>query len=183
MKKNNKLLWVVLVVLIGAAIYLFSWDSGGKTSITSVSKEITEPQFTMEGQLWFIKKQSKDTLRRIDIEIADNSRDRAQGLMHRSAMPDNRGMLFIFDQEGEQSFWMKNMVMSIDIMYVNKNKEIVTIYKHAQPYSENPIPSFKKAMYVVETTAGFCDKYNIEEGDFIKFERSETAGTPTSISP
>ena len=172
-KKNNKLLWAVLVVLIGAAIYLLGSGGGKETSIKNVPGEVTEPQFINEGQLWFIKKGTRDTLRRIDIEIADNAQERAKGLMHRTNMPDNRGMLFIFNQEGEQSFWMKNTLMSLDIMYVNKDKEIVTIYKHTQPYSENPIPSFKKAMYVVETIAGFCDKYNVEEGDLIEFAENE----------
>ena len=172
-KKNNKLLWAVLVVLIGAAIYFLGSGGGKETSIKNVPGEVTEPQFINEGQLWFIKKGTRDTLRRIDIEIADNAQERAKGLMHRTNMPDNRGMLFIFNQEGEQSFWMKNTLMSLDIMYVNKDKEIVTIYKHTQPYSENPIPSFKKAMYVVETIAGFCDKYNVEEGDLIEFAENE----------
>lgn len=166
---------MVLIALIGVAIYLLSSNSNSETSIKNISKEVSGPQFVKEGQLWFIKKQSKDTVRRIDIEIADNAQDRAKGLMHRTTMPDNQGMLFIFTQEGEQSFWMKNTMLSLDIMYVNKNKEIVTIYKHTQPYSENPIPSFKKAMYVVETIAGFCDKYNVEEGDFIEFVKSEIA--------
>ena len=163
------------MVLIGAATYLLSSNSGGETSIKHIPKEVAEPQFVKEGQLWFIKKETRDTLRQIDIEIADNAQDRAKGMMHRTNMPDNRGMLFIFSQEGEQSFWMKNTLISLDIMYVNKNKEIVTIYKHTQPYSENPIPSFKKAMYVVETIAGFCDKYNVEEGDFIEFVKKEIA--------
>lgn len=175
MKKNNKLLWGVLIALIGAAIYLLSSNSSSETSIKNISREVNGPEFVKEGQLWFIKKQSKDTLKRIDIEIADNAQDRAKGLMHRTTMPDSQGMLFIFNQEGEQSFWMKNTILSLDIMYVNKNKEIVTIYKHTQPYSENPIPSFEKAMYVVETIAGFCDKYNVEEGDFIEFVQSEIA--------
>ncbi|MCG8320845.1 MAG: DUF192 domain-containing protein [Cytophagales bacterium] len=177
MKKHNKLLWVVLVVLIGTAIYLLSANGGGgKTSVRNIpKKEVAEPQFVKEGQLWFIKKQSRDTLRRIDIEIANDAEERAKGLMHRTNMPDDRGMLFIFNQEDEQSFWMKNTLISLDIMYVNKDKEIVTIYKHTQPYSENPIPSFKKAMYVVETIAGFCDKYHVEEGDFIEFTENEIA--------
>ena len=86
-------------------------------------------------------------------------------------MPDSRGMLFIFNNESKQSFWMKNTKMSLDILYVSAGREIVDIYKHTMPYSTSPIPSGKPAMYVVELTAGFCDRYGIEKGDRIAFKR------------
>ena len=112
-----------------------------------------------------------DTIKTIDIEIADNAQETQQGMMFRTKMDYNKGMLFIFEYEREQSFWMKNCKMSLDIIYVNSDLEIVTIYKHTQPFSESPIPSFKPAQFVVETTAGFCDKMGVSEGDQIQFVR------------
>ena len=136
-------------------------------------KSITwEPQFHKEGSLVFLNAE-KDTIRQVDIEIADNTQESTQGMMFRTSMPYDRAMLFIMQYEREQSFWMRNTKISLDIIYVNGNKEIVTIYKHTQPYSQSPIPSFKKAKYVVETSAGFCDKFGIEEGNFIEFARVE----------
>jgi len=132
--------------------------------------EKTEPQFAKEGILAFISSEG-DTIREIDLEIADDPPSRQQGMMYRSSMSDKRGMLFIFEREAKQSFWMKDTKMSLDILYVSGNKEIVTIYKHTQPYSTTPIPSFKTALYVVELAAGFCDRYQIEEGDQIIFQR------------
>lgn len=129
-----------------------------------------EPQFFKEGELAFTNAQ-KDTINLVDIEIADNDQERNQGMMYRSSMSYDRAMLFIMQYEREQSFWMRNTKMSLDILYVNGNMEIVTIYKHTQPFSESPIPSFKRAKYVVETAAGFCDKFGIEEGNFIAFTR------------
>jgi uncharacterized membrane protein (UPF0127 family) len=114
---------------------------------------------------------AKDTIKIVDLEIADNDQERSQGMMYRSSMSYDRAMLFIMQYEREQSFWMRNTKMSLDIMYVNGDLEIVTIYKHTQPYSESPIPSFKKAKYVVETSAGFCDRFGIEEGNYIQFAR------------
>ncbi|MDN5211432.1 DUF192 domain-containing protein [Fulvivirgaceae bacterium BMA12] len=178
MKKNNRLLWIALVALIGIAIYFLGSTEKKTTIIKHKDSKTTEPQFVKEGQLWFIGKENKDTIRLIDIEVADNAQDRAQGMMHRTAMPDDRGMLFIFKEEREQSFWMKNTPLSLDIIYVNKGKEIVTIYKHTQPYSENPIPSFKEALYVVETVAGFCDKYDVKEGDFIEYNLQKNTENP-----
>ena len=129
-----------------------------------------EPQFVKEGELAFTNTQS-DTIKLVDIEIADNDQERNQGMMYRSSMSYDRAMLFIMEYEREQSFWMRNTKMSLDIIYVNGDFEIVTIYKHTQPFSESPIPSFKRAKYVVETAAGFCDKFGINEGNFIAYAR------------
>lgn len=129
-----------------------------------------EPQFSKEGNLVFLNAEN-DSIKSVEIEIADNDQARTQGMMFRSAMSFDRAMLFIMQYEREQSFWMRNTKMSLDILYVNGDMEIVTIYKHTQPYSNSPIPSFKRAKYVVETAAGFCDKFGIEEGNFIDFAR------------
>ncbi len=129
-----------------------------------------EPQFHKEGVMAFTTA-SKDTIKVVDIEIADNDQERTQGMMYRTSMSYDRAMLFIMEYEREQSFWMRNTKMSLDILYVNGDMEIVTIYKHTQPYSESAIPSFKRAKYVVETAAGFCDQFEIIEGNFISFQR------------
>ena len=129
-----------------------------------------EPQFSKEGSLVF-QNVEKDTIKQVEIEIADNDQRRTQGMMYRTSMSYSKAMLFIMEYERKQSFWMRNTKMSLDIIYINGEKEIVTIYKHTQPYSVSPIPSFKKAKYVVETSAGFCDKFGIEEGNSIEFAR------------
>lgn len=128
----------------------------------------SEPPFKKEGDLTFLKKDGKE-LKKIDIEVADDNTQRAQGLMWRKTMPENEGMLFIFPEDADQAFWMKNTIMPLDIVFINSNKEIVKIYKNAIPYSEKSMPSEKKAMYVVETVAGFCDRNGISEGDKISF--------------
>lgn len=145
--------------------------NSNKTVSKKADKSITmEPQFHKEGSMVFLTSE-KDTIKQVDIEIADNEQERTQGMMYRTNMPHDRAMLFIMQYEREQSFWMRNTKMSLDIIYVNGAKEIVTIYKHTQPYSNSPIPSFKKAKYVVETSAGFCDNFGIQEGNFIEFAR------------
>lgn len=127
------------------------------------------PAFKKEGQLFFIGKAKNDTIRKIDIELATTDEERANGLMNRKSMSDEQGMLFVFPAAEEQSFWMKNTYISLDIIYVNEQLEIVSVQKYATPLSEESLPSFKKAMYVVEVNAGFCDKYHIAYGDRISF--------------
>ena len=64
-------------------------------------------------------------------------------------------MLFIFDNERPLSFWMKNTYIPLDIIYVNKSLEIVTIQENTMPLNEKPIPSEKPALFVVEVNAGY----------------------------
>lgn len=172
-KKNKKGIIIAAVLLLALSLYILkpilydSWKSAPKIVENSITME---PQFSKEGNLVFLNAEN-DSIKSVEIEIADNDQARTQGMMFRSAMSFDRAMLFIMQYEREQSFWMRNTKMSLDILYVNGDMEIVTIYKHTQPYSNSPIPSFKRAKYVVETAAGFCDKFGIEEGNFIDFAR------------
>jgi hypothetical protein len=121
------------------------------------------PQFKKEGELWFLK--SDSVIVYIDIEIADTPAEQQQGLMDRTSMLETQGMLFIFNVEKEQGFWMKNTILPLDIIYINSKKEIVSIQKNAQPYSLKNLPSGLPAQYVVETIAGFSDMHALKPGD------------------
>lgn len=136
-------------------------------------KSTTEPQFKKEGELEFIRSAGKkdSAIKKIDIELALDDAEREQGLMYRKSMDDNKGMLFIFDKEELQSFWMKNTIMPLDIMYVNSKFEIEQIYKNTTPFSENSVPSDKPVLYVLEVAGGFSDRHNIKEGDKIVFRK------------
>jgi uncharacterized membrane protein (UPF0127 family) len=122
--------------------------------------------FTKEGELTFTD--SLGTLKvKVDLEIADNDYERQLGLMNRKEMKENEGMLFIFPVQQLQSFWMRNTLISLDIMFVNDQKKIVTIHKNTKILSDTSYPSSKPAMYVVEVLAGFADRHNIQVGDKI----------------
>lgn len=90
--------------------------------------------------------------------------------MYRRSMADTQGMLFKFDKAEPQSFWMHNTYISLDIIYVNENKEIVKICKNAEPLKENQnLNSEKNAQYVIEVIGGFSDKFGVAEGDKVAF--------------
>jgi len=166
---NKKTIITVLgLLLAGSLFYFFNKDA--KKQMPASPAEVEEPPFTNEGSLSF---QSPDgaLLSTISIEIADNNSERAQGLMHRRAMADSLGMLFIYSRSQPQSFWMKNTHISLDIIFVDDSFKIVTIQRDAVPHSRNSIPSTTDAQYIVEVVSGYCNKNNIQEGDFIEFER------------
>ena len=129
-------------------------------------KTASGPPFKKEGELYLIKA-TGDTIRKIDIEIAEQEYERNRGLMYRRNMKDTQGMLFIFEDESQRSFWMKNTLMGLDILYIKADGEIESIAKYVIPKSERSIPSKGPAKYVLEVIEGFCDLYQVEVGDKI----------------
>lgn len=174
---SKYLLIAALIAVAGYFTYEFAVKPEEKISAPVVVdprekiKNVREPQFVKEGELEFLSKDSKP-VRKIDVELAENDHEREVGLMYRRSMDDGKGMLFIFPREESQSFWMKNTVIPLDIIYVNAGKQIVKIYKNTTPFSENSLPSGKAAMYVVEVAGGFTDRYGIREGDKISFSKN-----------
>ena len=146
------------------ALYIAPGFLGNKISGTNSSSTVS---FAKEGELFFLKNGIK--AKKIDIEIAENEEERNKGLMFRSYLPDTTGMLFIFEKETPQNFWMKNTIIPLDIIYVDAEKKIISITKNTNPYSEEVIPSYGDAQYVIEVNTGFTEKHNIQIGDEISF--------------
>jgi len=111
------------------------------------------------------------TTRCIQAEIVDSDLKRQQGLMFRKKLADNKGMLFIFEQEGMYSIWMKNMNFPLDIIWIDAQKRIVDIREGALPCKESCESLFPKgeARYVLEVNSGFTRKHKIKIGDMINF--------------
>lgn len=106
-----------------------------------------------------------------DVEIADTAVKKAVGLMNRTALRERGGMLFIFDQEGMQGFWMKNTLIPLDMIFISTEKKIVHIERLAQPCKVldcQIYSSEKPAKYVVEINGGLADKLGIKEGQKVE---------------
>jgi hypothetical protein len=116
-----------------------------------------------------LKKDGKTIVTKIDIEIADNTPERMQGLMFRKSMDENKGMLFIFQDYEVRGFYMKNTIIPLDIIFLDSVKQVLKIYKNTTPFSERTLESGMPAKYVVEVNAGYTNKHGIKDGDRIKF--------------
>ena len=128
-----------------------------------------KPVFRKDGELRFLEGKTNRTIATLEIEIADNDAEREQGLMYRDTMAENNGMLFLMEVAEPQTFWMKNTIISLDIIYADADKRIVSISKNCKPYSLEQIPSVKPALYVVEVNAGYTAQHGIKMGDVISF--------------
>ena len=133
-------------------------------------QQVKNIQFMKQGEVYFQDKKKK-LVKQIDVELAETDEKRHRGLMFREKMDSSQGMLFIFPNEEEQAFYMKNTIIPLDIIFINAKKQIVKIYKHTTPFSEKDLPSFKPVLYVIEVNSGFTDKYNINEEDYIDFRK------------
>ena len=103
-------------------------------------------------------------------EIVKTKIKRERGLMFRKNLNLNRGMLFIFPNESKVSMWMKNTLISLDIIFISKNYKIVDIIKNTKAMSKYIITSSVKAKYALEINAGLVKKHNIKIGNNIYFE-------------
>ena len=106
----------------------------------------------------------------IKVEIADTSILQEKGLSGRKVLQEDEGMLFVFENLGKYSFWMKEMNFPIDIIWIGENFKIIYIKKSALPksYPETFSPN-ENAKYVLEVLAGFSEKNNLQVGDSVKF--------------
>lgn len=145
-------------------------------SLTSCKKEVktishTEVSFKKEGDLIIFKTISDSTKIDLDIEIADNEYEIQTGLMYRTSMNPNQGMLFIFDDSKERFFYMKNTKIPLDLIFINEDKKIVSFQKNAKPFDESSLPSNLPSKYVLEINAGLVDSWNLNVGDSISFSK------------
>ncbi len=130
----------------------------------SAPTNVPEPPFVQEGVLEFRAPDGKKPLLHLHIEIAASGNEHQQGLMWRKEMAENQGMLFAFDFQEPQSFWMRNTYIPLDIIYVNSTLEVVSIRKNTPVLNDLPQPSGLPAQYVIEVNAGVTDKYKIAPG-------------------
>jgi uncharacterized protein len=103
----------------------------------------------------------------INAELAITENQREVGLMYRKELANNKGMLFVYPNEGVRDFWMKNTYLELDMIFCNKDFSVVHILKHVPPLNEEKRSSIKPAQYVLELRGGEAERLGIVEGSRI----------------
>lgn len=147
----------IIVVLITTLI-----SCKKDNSVTVKPAEIT---FKKEGELTLHKGTNDSLLAKLNIEIAKSEYDIQTGLMYRNNMKENQGMLFVFPDIRERSFYMKNTRIPLDLVFLDHNKTIVSFQENAKPLNETSLPSNALAQFVLEINAGLAEKWVLEVGD------------------
>lgn len=156
-----------LVIIFGLVIF-----SSCKEEKTSNSEDKVVISFKKEGVLKLKKADSDSIIKTLDIEFANNEYEIQTGLMYRTKLETNHGMLFIFPDVQMRSFYMKNTKIPLDIIYIDEDQTIVSFQKNAKPFDETSLPSDAPAKYVLEINGGLSDEWLLEVGDRIEFSKN-----------
>jgi len=113
--------------------------------------------------------------------IAADDESRARGLMFVRELPPDHGMLFLFEFPQEVAFWMKDTVLSLDLIFVDPAGKVLNVAANARPYSLDPIESQGRAIAVLEVVAGTARKIGLKPGDAISFPSLQTTRTVGSV--
>ncbi|MBS0430977.1 MAG: DUF192 domain-containing protein [Proteobacteria bacterium] len=109
---------------------------------------------------------------RIGVEIAADDASREHGLMDRTSMPADHGMLFVFPDSQIRTFWMKDTLIPLDMLFFDADRRVVTLLADVPPCKADPCPiypSTQPARYVLELNAGTAEKLGAHEGDVATF--------------
>ena len=122
-----------------------------------------QPNVVFAGsELWI---ESGGKRHHFKIEFADTDERRARGLMYRSSMAADAGMLFDFKREGPVSMWMRNTLIPLDMLFIARDGRIVNIAERTVPLSEATIPSAGPVRAVLELNGGTAHRLGLKPGD------------------
>lgn len=112
----------------------------------------------------------------VRVEIANDAELRAQGLMHRDQLRPGTGMLFLFTEDGEYPFWMKNTMIALDMIWIDAQKKIVHVEHDVPPCQVADCPSYAPhalSRYVLEVPGGVAGEHGLRDGDVLRFQATE----------
>ena len=162
--------YAVWIIGLGLAAFIIPSVIGGIGKFNSntqpsvkPTQQPYEPPFRMDGTTWAVN--GTDTVATFRTEYAKTPEAIEIGMMYRRSMDPDMAMLF-FMSGGDQfrSFWMKNTLVSLDIVYVDAQGVVVSLQANAQPLSTQSLPSTAPASYVLEIPGGAAAKWGIVEG-------------------
>ncbi|VAV86983.1 exported protein [hydrothermal vent metagenome] len=104
------------------------------------------------------------------VEIARSQEEQAKGLMFRTTLLPDRGMIFPFPEDKIASFWMRNTVIPLDIIFIRRNGTIESIAANTTPYSLEPVTSGGKVASVLELAGGRAAELNLNPGDKVSWQ-------------
>lgn len=151
----NLLALMAITIVLTLFTYLFFFSnpaSKNATNTQSVRIQTTTDEIT------------------VNVEIADTPELRQKGLMQRTELAEDSGMLFVFETDQILSFWMKNTLIPLDIIFIKADGEIDTIHKNTETDQTKETYSSKSLIkFALEVNSGFCDKFGVKLGDKVIF--------------
>lgn len=131
------------------------------------------------ARAWLVSRANRNTVRAVFetngsrtpefiLEIAATPAARHLGLMYRRELPPERGMIFLFPNDGDHTFWMKNTYISLDMVFVDAEGKVVGVLADVPTHSETRRSVEKNSRNVIELNAGTAARVGIQEGSFVR---------------
>lgn len=143
--KRLTLLWIVASVLCGGLL-----ACAEPSKLSRVSAKFVSPDLPASAEF--------------SLEVCSTDAERALGLMFRRSLPELSGMLFVFPTERQNSFWMKNTYIPLDMVFLDQEMKVVGILENVPPLTEAPRSVAKPSKFVVEFGAGITRKHGVTTG-------------------
>jgi uncharacterized protein len=151
---------LLLLAIIGALAPLTACKNNGQPASTTAPPS-TRATVTVDAG---------DRKLSFRVELALTDAERNRGLMFRESMGDDQGMLFVFDREFNHTFWMKNTLIPLDMLFIGKDRRIVGIVQNAEPQTETGRSVGIPSLYVLEINGGLSGKLGIRAGHVVEFQ-------------
>ena len=148
----------LLTGMTAVFIFVFSGCSGGDANAGNL-KEVVFKTDTGDHKFF--------------VEVADDSEERKQGLMHRESLGEDRGMIFVYDNERKVAFWMKNTLIPLDMIFLDDDFEVIDYFTDVPPCEADPCPHYipkQNAKYIIELNAGKISEIDLKRGDLVDYE-------------
>lgn len=148
-EKKNVAVYIVVVLIILAIIWFVLSDS----------------DVDFREEKIFVRNSSGEEIE-IIVEIAETSKEKQQGLMGRESLCDNCGMLFVFEEDVEHGFWMKETYIPLSIAFISENGTIIEI-QHMEPETTDTHKPDEPYRYALEMNQGYFEDNDIMVGDIV----------------
>jgi uncharacterized membrane protein (UPF0127 family) len=107
---------------------------------------------------------------RVSVEVARTPAQRERGLMYRDKLPSDAGMIFLFDHDEDQSFWMKNTAIPLDMIFITNELTVAGVVANAEPFTLTPRACGAPSRYVLEVNGGFAARHGIGPGTRVQLD-------------
>jgi len=121
-----------------------------------------------DGPAVVLRPPSADPVR-VRVEVVNTPAARDRGLMHRKKLPADAGMLFVFPKQEVLEFWMKDTLIPLDMIFLDRDRKVVGVVENAKPLTEDARGVGKPSIYVLEVNAGFASKHGVGAGTTAEF--------------
>ncbi len=169
---NTQLKILLYLLLVGGMLYYIQYRYG-LFDISLDKAIVINEGGEKEDTLELLNSEGKRV--HVDVEVVDTEQLRAQGLSNREELGDYQGMLFVFESKGAYPFWMKDMHIALDLIYIDETFYIVDILEEISPCTEDECVSFLPSepfKYVLEVNSGFSKLNKINIGNAVIFDIS-----------